>query len=68
MSMPGAIEMSRHYGSMRAFQRAQPEMAEDGWTLESFNVSERPSGLLARIGLGHQTVDAHYLRGDWPTE
>lgn len=61
--MPGAIEMAVRYGSEGAFRKAQEQMAEDGWELESYEFVGEPGGLFRR-----QAVDAHYLRDAWPTE
>ena len=68
MSMPGGIEMARHYSSYGAFQRDQAGMAEAGWTLEGFQLGDRPGGLLGALGLRRREVDAHYLRDHFPTE
>ena len=68
MSMPGAIEMSRHYASYRSFERDQAEMAEQGWSLEGFHVAERAGGFLGMFGRRRREVDAHYLRDDFPIE
>ena len=68
MSMPGAIEMSRHYGSYRSFERDQAEMAEHGWSLEGFHVAERSGGFRGMLGMRRREVDAHYVRDEFPTE
>lgn len=68
MSMPGAIEMSRHYASYRSFERDQAAMAEQGWSLEGVHIAERPGGLLGMLGMRRREVDAHYLRDQFPTE
>ena len=68
MSMPGGIEMARHYTSRGAFERDQSEMERHGWTLESYHMEDRAGGLLAMLGLHRQTVDAHYLRPDFPLD
>lgn len=65
--MPGAVEMSRHYSSYSDFQHDQAEKSASGWTLESFHLSERATGWRWLAALHRQGVDAHYLRGDFPT-
>ena len=66
--MPGAIKMSRHYSSQRAFRRDEESLAAEGWAVDNIHAGDHTEGPLAFLGLGRRPVDVDYVRDEWPTE
>ena len=69
MSMPGAIESSKHYESLRAFQKDQPKMAANGWSVQTVHTVKIADSFMQRALHRHASdeVDVRYLRQAWPT-
>ena len=67
--MPGGIDSSKRYSSLRNFARDERSMIRRGWTTQRISLRDRPLSLAQRLFRrpAGVTVDAHYLRHEWPT-
>lgn len=69
MSMPGAIESSKHYESMGAFRKDAPKMAARGWRVQAVQTVKGADSFIQRLLHRHASdeFDVRYLRPEWPT-
>ena len=68
MSMPGAIESSKHYENMGAFQKDQPKMAAIGWSVQGVQKVKGADSFMQRTFHLHapDEFDVRYMRPEWP--
>jgi hypothetical protein len=69
MSMPGAVESSKHYESRGAFQKDQPKMAASGWSVQAVQTVKGVDSLMQRTFHRHapDELNVRYMRPAWPT-